>query len=193
MCRIFVLPLNLWQNAIQLFVADAIFLDGDFRQLAQTQVFAGAWGMDLPACPEAMALRMEAALNTQSAEDNVLSRSSKAISNILKDIGFDHECEVAPERNILGVMMAIDFACTKRKVAIEYDGEPHFLKAVGSGALTSKRNGRNKAKRRLLEQLGWTVINLDFRDYMEACRKSKQKEWLRAELKQAGVALPERA
>ena len=118
-----------------------------------------------------------------------MSRSSKAVSKILKEIGFDHECEVAPQRNIMGGMMAIDFACAKQKVAIEYDGESHFLKALGSGELTTKRNGSTKAKRRLLKQLGWTVINLDFRDYMKACRKSQEKAWLRAELKQAGVVL----
>jgi RAP domain len=186
-----VMLLKLWENAIHLFDTDAIFFDEHYQQLSQTQVFASACGVELTACPQHMKRGIEEALNAQSAEDNTVSRSSKEVSTLLKNIGFDHEHEVSPERNMLGGMMAIDFACAKRKVAIEFDGESHFLKALGSGKLTRKRNGSTKAKRRLLEQLGWTVINLDFRDYMEACRKSKQKDWLRAELKQAGVALPE--
>jgi very-short-patch-repair endonuclease len=185
-----VLLLKLWDTAIQLFVADEVFLDVEFRQLALTQAFASAWGVELSACPAAMNRRMEETMRSASADDNTVSRSSKEVSKVLRDIGFDHECEVAPERNVLGGMMAIDFACAKRDVAIEYDGELHFLRALGSGELTSKRNGSTKAKRRLLEQLGWTVINLDFRGHMEARRKSKEKAWLRAELKQAGVMLP---
>jgi very-short-patch-repair endonuclease len=184
-----VLLLKLWDNAIHLFVADAVFIGEFFWQLAQTQVFARAWGVELPACPQLMNRRMEEALDAKCAEDNTMSKSSKEVSQILKEIGFDHECEVAPERNIMGGMLAIDFACAMRKVAIEYDGEFHFLKALGSGKLTSQRNGSTKAKRRLLEKLGWTVINLDFRDHIEARRKSKEKMWLRAELKQAGAVL----
>ena len=77
--------------------------------------------------------------------------------------------------------MAIVFSCAERKVAIEFDRDSHFLKAaLGSGELTPWRNGSTKAKRQRLEQLGWTVINLDYRDYIDACRKSKQ----------AGVTLP---
>jgi hypothetical protein len=118
-----VLLLKLWDNAIQLFVADAVFFDEFFWQLAQTQVFASAWGVDLPACPEAMNRRMEDALYARSAEDNVVSRSSKGVSKILKEIGFDHACEVAPASNVPDGMMAIDFACVKRKVAIQGSGQ----------------------------------------------------------------------
>ena len=76
-----------------------------------------------------------------------------------------------------------------KSLLIEYDGESHFLKALDSGKLTRKGNGSTKAKQRLLEQFGWTVIKLDFRDYQEACRMSRQKTWLCASLKQGGVML----
>ena len=119
----------------------------------------------------------------------MVSKASDEISNILNDFGFAHEREVPPDSNITGKMMAIDIACTKRKVAIEYDGEHHFLKALGSGELTSQRNGSTEAKRRLLKQLGWTVINLDFRDHMEARQKSEEMTWLRDELENAGCVV----
>jgi len=80
-------------------------------------------------------------------------------------------------------------ACTKRMIAIEFDGPSHFLKALGSGKLTSTENGATKAKRRFLEQLGWTVINLDYRDYDEAKSRSNKKEWLRKKLQASGVEL----
>jgi len=88
-----------------------------------------------------------------------MSQSSKEVSQLLNEIGFHHECEVSPDSSISGGMLAIDFACPEQKIAIEFDGPSEFLKAVGSGKLTSIENGATKAKRRYLEQLGWTVIN----------------------------------
>ena len=74
-------------------------------------------------------------------------------------------------------------------MAIEYDGDRHFVRSASSGQRTASRNGRTKAKRRLLEKLGWTVINLDFRDHREAVRRSAVKEWLQQELIDAGIVL----
>jgi RAP domain len=184
------LLLQLWDRAIQLYAEDAMFTDEQCWQMEQTAIFARAWGVELSPCPVAMAKSMEQAMAAKNAKDNALSRGSKEVSKILTDIGFDHECEVPPDSNIVGGMMAIDFACTRRKVAIEYDGEWHFLRALGSGELTFQQDGSTKAKRRLLEQLGWTVINLDFREYMTACDMSKETEWIRAELNNSGVLLP---
>ena len=62
-----------------------------------------------------------------------MSRSSgKEVSQLLKEVGFDHECEVSPDGSIFGGMLAIDFACPEQRVAIEFDGpSQHYLKAVG--------------------------------------------------------------
>jgi len=73
-------------------------------------------------------------------------------------------------------------------IAIEFDGSSHFLKAVGSGTLTSTENGATKAKRRFLEQLGWTVININYRDYVQA-RDSNAQQWLQKLLNASGVPL----
>ena len=183
------LLLKLWDKAIQLFQTNVKFSDEALYQLAQTQTFATAWRVTLTTCPASMKKRITEALTARGEEGNRISRSSKEVSVILKNIGFEHECEVAPDSSLLGGMMAIDFACKKLKVAIEYDGESHFLKALSSGELTSKWDGRTKAKHRLLKQLGWTAINLDFRDRVEARRKSNEKQWLRTELNKAGVVL----
>jgi len=118
-----------------------------------------------------------------------MSQCSKEVSQLLNEIGFHHECEVSPDSSISGGMLAIDFACPEQKIAIEFDGPSHFLKAVGSGKLTSIENGATKAKRRYLEQLGWTVINIDFRDHMQAKRASNEKQWLRVLLITSGVSM----
>ena len=70
---------------------------------------------------------------------------------LLNEVGFHHECEVSPDSSISGGMLAIDFACPERMIAIEFDGPWHYLKAVGSGELTCIENGATKAKRRYLE------------------------------------------
>ena len=179
---------KLWERAIDLYSAEEEdFRVEELRQLAQTLIFAKASGVQLSQPPEKMAANMESALHR--VDDNTVSRSTKEVSNLLKEIGLNHEEEVAPDKSLSGGMLAIDMACTERKIAIEFDGPTHFLKALGSGKLTSTENGATKAKRRFLEQLGWTVINLDYRDYINAKSRSNEKEWLRKKLKASGVTL----
>ena len=178
---------KLWRRAIELFASDVDFIDEDLRQLSQTLFFAEADGIKLPQIPERMAKRMDLASN--STEEHIVSRSSKQVTELLNEIGFHHAGEVSPDSSISGNMLAIDFACPERMIAIEFDGPSHFLKAVGSGRLTCTKNGATKAKRRFLEQLGWTVINIDYRDYIQAQRDSNVQQWLRKILNASGVSL----
>ena len=172
---------KLWERAIHLFVIGQDFVDKAFYQLAQTRMFAKANGVTLSEVPEMMVQRME--LELARLDDNLVSKSSEEISKLLKEIGFHHELEVSPDNTMKGGMMAIDFACKERKVAVEYDGPWHYLKALGSGVRTSTENGATKAKRRLLEQLGWEVINIDYREYGRVRRTPKENEWLQNILK----------
>ena len=168
----------LWVRAIEELITSEEFIDEELRQLAQTLIFAEADGIKLPQIPERMANGMELATSNR-AEEHIVSRSSKEVTQLLKEVGFHHECEVSPDSSISGDMLAIDFACPERMIAIEFDGPSHFLKAVGSGKLTCTQNGATKAKQRYLEQLGWTVINIDYRDYILAQLASNEKQWLR--------------
>lgn len=184
------LLLRLWDKAIELFLANAKFSDEALHQLGHTLLFAKAANIKLPQCPDSMSQEIEKAMVKLGAADIHSSRYAKEVSKLLNEIGFDHELEVAPDSSIVGGMLAIDYACKERKLAIEYDGEHHFLKDVKSGKLTTTRDGSSKAKQRLLEELGWTVISLDYRDYIEACQNSNEKVWLRNTLEDAGVILP---
>ena len=105
-------------------------------------------------------------------------------------MGFEHECEVPPSSDFWGGFLAIDIACKDRKVAIEFDGPSHFLKATGSDSLTTQRNGSTKAKYRLLKLLHWKVVSLDFHDFAYAEARGRQLEYLREKLESVGVELP---
>ena len=161
-----------------MFTTDDEFTGLELRQLAQTQMFAAADGVKLQQTPETLTKGMELALKTST---ECVSKSSMKVSQLLHEIGFHHECEVSPDSKTSGGMLAIDFACKERKIAIEFDGPYHYLKEVKSGKLTSTENGATKAKRRFLKQLGWTVINIDYRD----CSQAR----LRQILKASGVTL----
>ena len=173
---------KLWERAIHLFVIGQEFVDKDFWQLAQTLIFAKANGVNLSDLPEMMTKRMESELARLDG-NNLVSKSSQEISKLLHEIGFHHELEVSPDSTMTGGMMAIDMACKERKIAVEYDGPSHYLKALGSGVRTSTENGATKAKRRFLEQLGWNVINIDYREFGRVRRTPKEKQWLRKILK----------
>ena len=177
----------LWDKAIELFITGEEFIDEALWQLAQTQIFAKVDSITLLQIPEPMAKRMELTLNRMV--DNEVSRSSREVSQLLHEIGFHHECEVSPNGLLSSGMLAIDFACLEQKVAIEFDGPWHYLQAVGTGKLTSTENGATKAKRRYLEQIGWKVINIDYRDYILAQRALKEKQWLWKLLNASGVSI----
>jgi hypothetical protein len=127
-------------------------------------------------------------------ENNLQSSAQKEVSLILNDLGFDHDEEVSPfllqkedyECPFLsfssGGMLAIDMACRKQRVAVEFDGPFHFLRAVGSGKVLEIENGATKAKRRFLERLGWKVFTIRYFDWMTAKTKQEKKALVRRAL-----------
>jgi len=158
----------------------------NLRQLAQVYVHARASGVALsPALPPALKARMIHACQDTTKES---SKFEAEYSQLLSEIGFEHEREVSPfvmnssssgdgsssdgggdgsdDDEDFGKFLAIDMACQKLKVAVEYDGDSHFLTKLTPGAKENygKRNGRTAAKRRLLQQLGWRVVNVPFFD-----------------------------
>jgi hypothetical protein len=113
----------------------------------------------------------------------IVSRSQREIFQFLADLGVPCELEVSPLSNTsLGGMLAIDVACKEEKIAIEFDGPLHYLKELGSGNVSLMENGTTRAKRRFLENLGWTVINIDYRDWTKNKSAGNEKHWLREKL-----------
>ncbi len=120
----------------------------------------------------------------------VESRSQNEVSGILDDLGFHHVAEVSPVAKehmfpLPGGMLAIDMACRKQMVAIEFDGPSHFLREVGSGKVLEVENGATKAKRRFLERLGWKVVNIRYFDWAKAKSKEAKRCIVSEMLKEA--------
>jgi hypothetical protein len=178
---------SLWKRAMG---ADAnVFTVGGLHQLLQVELHAKAGGVVLPAVPPALRQRMlEAATNT----DLRSSRIEGEYSGLLTEIGFEHEREVSPfdEDEQVGDVLAIDMACKDRKIAVEYDGSFHFLSS-------GRENGKTVAKRRLLERVGWKVVNIPYRGYLlvdsqgseKVSKWELKKNYLRKKLASVGVKL----
>ena len=103
--------------------------------------------VDLPEVPDTLSVRINGVL--KGLNENTVNDSQRVIANFLRELGLSCDLEVPPMSGAaLGQMLAIDVACKEHKIAIEYDGQYHFLKEVGTGKVTYSENGRMKAKRR---------------------------------------------
>ena len=115
----------------------------------------------------------------------------KNISHALSTLGYGHEMEVSPFPNLPGTM-AIDIALQERRIAVEVDGPSHFL-CSPHFTLLHEYNGPSLFKRRVLERIGWTVINIDYREaHSHRCSPkwlSHLLEWhdVRDELRTTGL------
>uniref|UniRef100_A0A7S2UEC1 RAP domain-containing protein n=1 Tax=Attheya septentrionalis TaxID=420275 RepID=A0A7S2UEC1_9STRA len=179
------LLVEMWNRAVQMDVSNSS--KEMLSQLAQVEAFMKADRIDLEEPPSELRLRMVSIVE----KDNTVSRSHAQISGMLTKLGFIHENEVPPlEEWVMGSMLAIDMACPKQKIAIEFDGPSHYLKSVGTGDVTRLENGATKAKRRFLERVGWKVINLNYQDWIEVRHnKSEGILFLKKKLSDAGVKL----
>ena len=110
------------------------------------------------------------------------SHLHRKISSAFVHLGFEHELEVSPFPSIPGTM-AIDIASHKHRVAVEVDGPSHFLYSPNF-VLLKEYNGPSVFKHRILERLGWKVINIDYR---EANSHQCSPEWLSRLLELNGV------
>jgi hypothetical protein len=159
---------KLWAKALRFWNAERLGVEAT-TQLAQAHALATASGLELqepPPCSFEVGVK--------------LSRSHSEISALLHELGFSHELEVSPfkegEEYMPKGLMAIDMACRKRMIAIDFDGPSHFLKDVGSGEVTSIEEGSRKAKRRFLERIGWEVATIRYVDWMEVNGKSNEEK-----------------
>jgi hypothetical protein len=174
----------LWAKAISL---DSENLPREARwQLFQAHAFVTASGvisLEAPVLLETDEIAFEADVDEES------SRAQNEVSGILDDLGFQHLAEVSPvtKENMFplpGGMLAIDMACRKQMIAIEFDGPSHFLRDVESGKVLEVENGATKAKRRFLERLGWKVVNVRYFDWAKAKSKEAKRSFVSEMLKE---------
>mmetsp|Transcript_34599 Transcript_34599/g.104368 ORF Transcript_34599/g.104368 Transcript_34599/m.104368 type:complete len:237 (-) Transcript_34599:29-739(-) len=98
----------------------------------------------------------------RETDSSLGSRTQKAVSNALTQIGWDHLDEHYDAESGL----SLDMAQLERKTAVEFDGPVHYF-ANEPWMLT----GRSKLKRRLLDLVGWDVVYVDYRDWDAATNK----------------------
>ena len=167
----------LWSPLVRMKTTD--FQKEHLHQILYVEAAARAGGIPLGDPPPELRTKLEKLKPTVQS-----SNFEKQISKRLLELGFDHRREVSPFEATSG-MLSIDMACTDRKIAIECDGPSHYLTVLdGSGRCVE--NGSTKAKRRLLQRLGWKVVNLNWE---KAARNHSSKKWLRGKLVDAGVDL----
>ena len=170
------------------------------NKLVQVDVHAKASRVELPPAPPGLKKGMiqAAKLTTESS-----SRFEDEYSALLAEAGFKHEREVQFLEGDYAGFLAIDFACKERRIAVEFDGPSHYLTELKKGAKPNhgRDNGRTTAKRRLMKQMGWKVVNIDYKDniMLDTAPKEKVEEhggkkelkikYLRNLLKQVGVIL----
>ena len=161
---------------------------------------AKASRVELPPAPPGLKKRM---IQAAKLTDESSSRNEDEYSALLWEAGFKHEREVQFLEGDYANFLAIHFAFKERKIAVEYDGKYHFLTELKMGEKPNhgRENGRTTAKSRLMEQIGWKVVNIDYKDDIrlggapkekleKAGGKKKMKmKYLRNRLKQVGVIL----
>jgi len=159
----------------------------DLSQLAQACLHAKANSIELKSMPTSLHDMVE---KTVWLHDIVSSRWQNKCSELLQEVGFEHEREVSPcNDGSYGNMLLIDFVCKDKKIAIELDGPSHFLTSLKEviSSKHSKENGPTIAKRRLLNRLGWKIININYMDFAELnSSRSLQKDYLKQELRKIG-------
>jgi hypothetical protein len=140
---------------------------------------ATAAGVDLVKPPRRFQSRF---LSAEFPVDS--SRASDRVSKLLDDMSISHKRNASPFGSGL---LPIHLACRDRMLAIECNDARHFMQELGDSIMRVE-NGPTKAKRRILQSLGWTVINLDCDDFVIS-ESEMSHDWLRDKLLTAGVDL----
>ena len=169
--------IKLWKQAIRI---DWNHLPNQGRvQLLQTYLIATyTHGLTLPT-PQWSSSSLTVDVNESYAQQEM--------SEILKDIGLDHDQEASPFLSSNHGTAALEFwhidcACRDRRIAIEFDGPTHYLRLAGSRRLAEIENGPTKAKRRFLKSLGWTVMNVSYLEWGDAGTREGKQELLKSKL-----------
>ena len=170
-----VMLVKLWNSLLERTTGDVPV--EDLRQIRYVQVCASVYGLELANPPSALQWQLD-----RVSVDTRSSGFEKSVANILLRIGFPHQREVSPFESF-PELLSIDIACPDRMIAIECDCASHYLSTV-DGVEKRRKNGPTKAKRRLLQRLGWNVINLS---WMAARQHRSSEEGVRAKLSEAGV------
>ena len=157
---------ELWRVTLEKSERDRGFLEADeaLNMLRQVEVFAAAERVELGGpMGEDLKKRMNASISR--LPPNATSGASRRVSALLTDMGFEHEEEavVLTGAGEAGMFLAVDMANFRKKIAVEFDGPSHFLTPLSSGEeRVGRETGPTVSKRKLLQGLGWKVMNYNY-------------------------------
>lgn len=145
---------------------------------------------------EPVALRVRALLAKALArlqapveQQVVSSRSHLELSEALCAAGWPHKCEVS----LSGGLLVLDMACTRMRIAVEFDGPWHYRRRslharralfgpdTGEasdaffGAEAEAYDGRTRWKSRVLHALGWRVFRVGWREWEALAGDAERK------------------
>lgn len=163
---------EIWNSILRTAESNTIS-EADLRTIVYIQMTANLPDIDLPKPPEHLQSQLD-----QFKLPVFSSMFSNAVSRTLFGMGFSHAQNVSPSESIPAGVLLIDLACVDRMIAVECNAPERWLSVLGKSD-TRVEEGLTKAKRRILQSLGWKVINLD-RD--EAIKNGTSKQWLRDRL-----------
>jgi hypothetical protein len=152
---------SLWKQMIK--TDTAKLTSAELGQLAQVDLYARVSGVKLEEVSPVLKGKM---VEATKINVNKSSKSEDEYSTLLTEVGFEHKREVSPLDGDYGCFLAIDFACKEKMIAVEFDGPSHFLTDLKPNSKPNfgRENGPTKAKRMLLERLGWKMVNIPYFD-----------------------------
>jgi hypothetical protein len=170
---------DLWKAAVDKIGVDTKLPDWDINQLSQVALAAhvnsvtlAPLGQDKEDWLKEMLMKSKA-LRGRRADGSTKSVYEDVCSELLTEVGFVHRVSVNGFKNVVGSewfgpafdkMLLLDMADAEKMVAVEYDGNFHYLTNVEDESgrpHTGLVNGTTASKRRLLEQAGWTVVSVE--------------------------------
>jgi hypothetical protein len=150
-------------------------------KLLQIEKYASVHGVELQEIVGELRRRMDRAVETDGDDSGARDgRFADVYSGMLTDVGFVHERRAKVEG---AEWLVIDMACRERMIAVEFAGKSTELSS-------GRENGRTRARRELLEKLGWTVVVVRWRDDVALGRvRADKRAWLKETLLKAGAVL----
>ncbi|KAH8052104.1 endonuclease [Aureococcus anophagefferens] len=160
-------------------IADSVdALDDDQRKMwHHVSIFAEAEAPD-HALPRVVLDDADALRAAFVADAAAPSQAQRDVSESLAELlahDFEH---VTPQG------LSLDMAVPAAKLAVEYDGPTHYL----AGAAAPRPNGKTRCKRRLLEALGWRVVNIPHFEWERLDTRDQRRAYLADRLTRAGRA-----
>lgn len=177
--------IRLWDAAMgELSSEDKTVRRSLIGKLVTAYRIASAEGIQGLHVPEEAKRKLECNTVASSEKDGA-EVIAESLKQRLLHAGIEAMLDPDPNAPFPDAFLRIDMAFPQQKVAVQLKGPFSYLKELGSSQVTRIPRGHTKAKRRYFEQLGWKVVEIDFRDWRMVQKQGEPESWLWQQLKDA--------